>query len=40
MDPMDVYDRLSEVGRDGQSTSSNVLAAQPSKPATRGKRLP
>lgn len=28
MDPMDVYDRLSEVGRDGQSTSSNVLAAQ------------
>lgn len=28
MDPMDVYDRLSEVGRDGQSTSSEVLAAQ------------
>ena len=28
MDPMDMYDRLMEVGRDGQSTSTEVLAAQ------------
>lgn len=28
MDPMDMYDRLTEVGRDGQSTSSEVLQAQ------------
>ena len=28
MDPMDMYDRLMEVGRDGQSTSTEVLAVQ------------
>ena len=28
MDPMDVYDRLIEVGRDGQSTATDVLSAQ------------
>ena len=28
MDPMDMYDRLMEVGRDGQSTSTEVLASQ------------
>ena len=28
VDPMDMYDRLMEVGRDGQSTSTEVLAAQ------------
>jgi hypothetical protein len=28
MDPIDMYDRLIEVGRDGQSTSTDVLSAQ------------
>lgn len=28
LDPMEVYDRLIEVGRDGQSTSTEVLSAQ------------
>lgn len=28
VDPIDMYDRLIEVGRDGQSTSSEVLSAQ------------
>ncbi len=28
MDPIDMYDRLMEVGRDGQSTSTEVLSAQ------------
>lgn len=28
MDPMDVYDRLIAVGRDGQSTATDVLSAQ------------
>jgi hypothetical protein len=28
VDPMEMYDRLIEVGRDGQSTSSEVLSAQ------------
>jgi hypothetical protein len=28
MDPMDMYDRLIEVGRDGQSTATDVLSAQ------------
>ena len=28
LDPMEVYDRLIEVGRDGQSTSTDVLSAQ------------
>ncbi|MGB1480951.1 MAG: carboxypeptidase-like regulatory domain-containing protein [Flavobacteriales bacterium] len=28
LDPMDMYDRLIEVGRDGQSTSTDVLSAQ------------
>ena len=40
MDPMDVYDRLSEVGRDGQSTSSNVLAAQAQQAGYAGQAPP
>ena len=28
MDPIDVYDRLIEVGRDGQSTATDVLSSQ------------
>ena len=40
MDPMDVYDRLSEVGRDGQSTSSNVLAAQAQQTGYAGQAPP
>lgn len=28
MDPIDMYDRLIEVGRDGQSTATDVLSAQ------------
>ena len=40
MDPMDVYDRLSEVGRDGQSTSSNVLAAQAKQAGYAGQAPP
>ena len=28
MDPLDMYDRLTEVGRDGQSTSTEVLVSQ------------
>ena len=28
IDPTDIYDRLTEVGRDGQSTSTSVLSAQ------------
>ncbi len=40
MDPMDVYDRLSEVGRDGQSTSSEVLAAQAQQAGYAGQAPP
>jgi len=40
MDPMDVYDRLSEVGRDGQSTSSEVLAAQAQQVGYAGQAPP
>jgi hypothetical protein len=40
MDPMDVYDRLSEVGRDGQSTSSDVLAAQAQQAGYAGQAPP
>ena len=40
MDAMDVYDRLSEVGRDGQSTSSNVLAAQAQQAGYAGQAPP
>ena len=40
IDPMDVYDRLSEVGRDGQSTSSNVLAAQAQQAGYAGQAPP
>jgi hypothetical protein len=40
MDPMDVYDRLSEVGRDGQSTSSGVLAAQAQQAGYAGQAPP
>lgn len=40
MDPMDVYDRLSEVGRDGQSTSSEVLATQAQQAGYAGQAPP
>ena len=40
MDPMDVYDRLSDVGRDGQSTSSEVLAAQAQQAGYAGQAPP
>ena len=40
MEPMDVYDRLSEVGRDGQSTSSEVLAAQAQQAGYAGQAPP
>jgi hypothetical protein len=40
MDPMDVYDRLSEVGRDGQSTSSDVLAARAQQAGYAGQAPP
>ena len=40
MDPMDVYDRLSEVGRDGQSTSSEALAAQAQQVGYAGQAPP
>ena len=40
MDPMDVYDRLSEVGRDGQSTSSEVLVAQAQQAGYAGQAPP
>ena len=40
IDPMDVYDRLSEVGRDGQSTSSEVLAAQAQQAGYAGQAPP
>lgn len=40
LDPMDVYDRLSEVGRDGQSTSSEVLAAQAQQAGYAGQAPP
>ena len=40
MDPMDVYDRLSVVGRDGQSTSSEVLAAQAQQAGYAGQAPP
>ena len=40
MDPMDVYDRLSEVVRDGQSTSSEVLAAQAQQAGYAGQAPP
>ncbi len=40
MDPIDVYDRLSEVGRDGQSTSSEVLAAQAQQAGYAGQAPP
>ena len=40
MDPMDVYDRLSEVGRDGQSTSSEVLAAKAQQAGYAGQAPP
>ncbi len=40
MDPLDVYDRLSEVVRDGQSTSSEVLAAQAQQAGYAGQAPP
>ena len=37
MDPMDMYDRLIEVGRDGQSTPQTCCLPKPFRRATRGK---
>ena len=38
--PIDIYDRLTEVGRDGQSTSTSVLAAQAHQAGYAGQAPP
>ena len=40
IDPIDIYDRLTEVGRDGQSTSTSVLAAQAQQAGYAGQAPP
>ena len=40
IDPIDIYDRLTEVGRDGQSTSTSVLAAQAQQGGYAGQAPP
>ena len=40
IDPIDIYDRLTEVGRDGQSTSTGVLAAQAQQAGYAGQAPP
>ena len=40
IDPIDIYDRLTEVGRDGQSTSTSVLSAQAKQAGYAGQAPP
>ena len=40
MDPLDMYDRLIEVGRDGQSTATDVLSAQAIQAGYSGQATP